>query len=65
MANNDLLKTYSYTDEDINLITFALRRLSENTGFSTIKADADNLLAYTERLKEENGTDNHTDDYYK
>lgn len=49
------LKTYSFTDADINLITFALRRLSENTGFGTLKADADNLLEYTERLKKENG----------
>ncbi len=56
MSNKtDLLKTYSFNDEDINLITFALRRLAENTGFGKLRTDALELLEYTERLEKENG----------
>ncbi len=47
------LKTYSFTQEDINLITFALRQLSSNTGFSNIKDDAENLIEFTERQYKE------------
>jgi hypothetical protein len=47
------LKTYSFTDEDINLITFAVRRLKESTGLSDIKEDSENLLEYIEMLKKE------------
>jgi predicted MarR family transcription regulator len=32
--------------EDINLITYALRRLSEKSNFATIKSEADNLRDY-------------------
>jgi len=53
LSSNGDLKTYSFTDEDINLITFAVRRLAENTGMGTIKEDAENLLEYIERLKQE------------
>lgn len=47
------LKTYSFTDEDINLITFAVRRLSETTDYLAIKEDTANLLDYIERIKKE------------
>lgn len=50
---SQLLTTYSFTEEDINLLTFALRRLKDSTDFSNIKNDAENLLDFIERQKEE------------
>jgi hypothetical protein len=47
------LKTYSFTQDDINLITHALRRLNETTMFSGTKEDTTDLLEYIERLKNE------------
>lgn len=58
MANATELKTYSFTDEDINLITFAVRRLKDQTGFKSTKTECNNLLEYIERMKEEKKNDN-------
>lgn len=49
-----VLKSYSFTDDDINLITYALRRLKDTTSFKGIKDDSEELLNYVERLKQEN-----------
>ncbi len=43
------MKTIPLTPEDINLITFALRKLSEETGFQNIKDQSINLIAYVEQ----------------
>lgn len=50
---SELLTTYSFTTLDIDLITYALRRLSKDTGMETIGADARELLLFIERQKEE------------
>ncbi len=47
------LKTYSFTDTDIDLITYALRRLKDETSFGGIKNDSENLINYIEVLKED------------
>jgi hypothetical protein len=47
------LKTYSFYDEDIDLITFALRRYIKSSDFTSTRQDAENLLEYIERLKKE------------
>lgn len=47
------LKTYSFTDTDIDLITYALRRLKDETAFRDIKDDSENLINYIEVLKED------------
>ena len=47
------LKPIALTQEDINLITYALRRLKETTAYSTIKSDAENLIEYIERENKE------------
>lgn len=52
---SQLLTTYSFTEEDINLITHALRRYAEITGFCTSVADAKNLIEFIERQKKEKG----------
>jgi hypothetical protein len=43
------LKTYSFTDEDITLITFALRQLAKKTGMATIQNEATDLVGFIER----------------
>lgn len=44
------------TQDDINLITFALRRLSKETGFADMKGAAEDLTQYIEKEnKERNG----------
>ena len=45
---NEYLTSIGLTQSDIHLITFALRRLSEETAFSTTKDDAENLIEYIE-----------------
>lgn len=45
------LTTYSFTEEDINLITFSVRRLSDTTAFQTQKDEANDLLRYIELQK--------------
>lgn len=47
------LKTYSFTEEDIDLITYSLRLLGRNAFFQAIKDDAGSLLEYIERQKQE------------
>jgi len=42
------LKSIPLTQEDINLITFALRKLSETTGFKDLRDDSKNLIEYIE-----------------
>ncbi len=51
MKNDNTLTSYPFTDEDINLITFALRKLADNTGFGNLKNEATELIAYIEREK--------------
>lgn len=50
---NELLSTYSFTEEDINLITFCLRRMHDTTEMGGIKNDTADLLAFIERQKKE------------
>jgi hypothetical protein len=50
---NTELQTYSFTEDDINLITFSVRRLSETTGFKDQKMQAVDLLRYIEMQKKE------------
>jgi hypothetical protein len=52
MAQNTLT-SYALSQQDIDLITFALRRLAENTGFETMKKEATELIEYIEREKKE------------
>ena len=54
---NEYLTSIGLTQSDIHLITFALRRLSEETAFSTTKDDAENLIEYIEL--ENTGKPNH------
>lgn len=61
MANSKSLSAYSFTEEDINLITFALRRLSDETMFPTIRTDAQDLIAYTERQANEKKLETHAE----
>jgi hypothetical protein len=53
MSNSTELSTYSFTSSDIDLITFALRRLSESTGIGNLAAEAKELLEYVEKEKED------------
>lgn len=55
------LEVYSFSEEDINLITFALRRLQSATNFPNIAKDSKELIAYIERLKEENKNQYHSE----
>lgn len=50
---SQLLETYSFTEDDINLITFALRRYSKDAGFVTSANDAIDLIEFIERQKKE------------
>ena len=43
------LKTIPLTQEDIDLITFALRRLKKDAAFSNLRDDAAELIKYIER----------------
>ena len=43
------LKSIPLTQDDINLITYALRRLSESVIFSTMRGDSVNLIEHIER----------------
>lgn len=47
------LESYSFTSDDIDLITYALRQLSKSTGFANIKTQAEDLIKYTELQKNE------------
>lgn len=47
------LFTYSFTEEDVNLITFSLRRMNETTGIGNIKTETADLLAFIKRQQEE------------
>ena len=37
-----------FTDIDTNLITFALRKLANNTSFENIKSESEHLIQYIE-----------------
>jgi hypothetical protein len=50
MANNDC-KTYSFTDEDMILTTFSLRRLAETTASGTVRKDCIDLINHIERMQ--------------
>jgi hypothetical protein len=47
------LKTFPFFQEDVDLVTFALRRLSNDTGFTNIKLDCEELIEYIERAKKD------------
>ena len=47
-TNPDDLKTIPLTGSDIQLITFALRKLAESTGFGGTKKEAEELIEYIE-----------------
>lgn len=53
MTTQSLLTTYSFTEEDINLITYALRKLKDETPFTTINNDSFDLLEFIKRQQEE------------
>lgn len=42
------LNTYSFSPEDIHLITFALRRLNKETEFQNLKTETTDLLNFIE-----------------
>lgn len=42
------LNTYSFSPEDIYLITFALRRLNKETEFQNLKTETTDLLNFIE-----------------
>lgn len=42
------LNTYSFSPEDIDLITFALRRLNKETEFQNLKTETNDLLNFIE-----------------
>ena len=48
MANTSELTPIALTQDDINLITRALRVMAQDTGFSTIRDAATNLIEYIE-----------------
>lgn len=50
-----LLTTYSFTVNDIHLITHALRKYSETATVGTLAKDALNLIEYIEEQKKEKG----------
>lgn len=50
------LQNISLTQDDINIITYALRKLAKDTGLLALKEDAENLINY---IKEENKNNNH------
>lgn len=50
---NHQLMSIALTQADIDLITFSLRKLSEETLFTEIKADSANLLEYIEKENKE------------
>lgn len=47
------LSTYSFTEEDINLITFALRRLVKQATMANVSNDSKDLIDHIERMKKE------------
>ncbi len=51
---SQLLETYSFTNDDIDLITFALRRLKDTASFAHTAKEAADLIEYIEREKKEN-----------
>lgn len=48
------LRMYSFREEDIHLITKALRDMARDNPFAGIRAEAENLLKYTEFIHQEN-----------
>ncbi len=48
-----LLETYSFTNDDIDLITYALCRFSKSTSAGLMAKDARDLIEYIERQKKE------------
>jgi len=48
------LQTISLSQEDIDLITFALHRVSKSTNFQSLASDLDNLLQYIEQENKNN-----------
>jgi len=47
------LDTYSFTREDMHLITFALRRFSTQTRFIDLKDQSIDLIWHIERMMQE------------
>ena len=39
---------YSFSIEEVNLITYALRNMAEGTGFKGIKSESEDLINYIE-----------------
>ena len=50
---SELLESYSFTNDDIDLITFALRRLKDTASFAHTAKEAAELIEYIERQKKE------------
>jgi hypothetical protein len=46
-------KVYSFTDEDMILATFSLRRLAETTASGTVRMDCIDLINHIERMQTE------------
>lgn len=55
MSDKQLLTSYSFSTNDIDLITYALRLLAKTTGMGTIGSDARELILFIDRQKEEKG----------
>ena len=51
--DNTTLYPIALRQEDINLITFALRKLENNTSVPMIKEEAQNLISYIEYLNKD------------
>lgn len=47
------LTAIALTQEDINIITYSLRKLSKDAAFSTLRNDAAKLIIYIERVNKE------------
>lgn len=47
------LTAIALTQEDINLITFTLRRFAKESAFSTNRVEAEKLIIYIERVNKE------------
>jgi len=52
MADKDTLYSIPLRAEDIDLITYALRKLARETGFGTLKVESVELINYVSQEKE-------------
>jgi len=61
MSNKTDLKAIPLTQEDISLITFALRKLAKSTVFGQIQMGAKDLIEYIEKENKYHDNDNGSD----